>query len=260
MKRIFFNISIKFILIIFLVGSNVYAQNYDVFLLIGQSNMAGRGKLLDVDLKQIKGVWLLNTKGDIEKASNPLNKYSSIRGNLHAQQMSPAYSFGKKLHEVTGRKILLVVNARGGSSIEDWSRGNDKTHFYDEAIRRAREAEKYGKIKAIIWHQGERNSDDPISYLSQLSTFVANLRTDLGSDSIFFVAGEIAQWHKNAIKMNPIIQSIPAIIPYSDYVTSLNASPLKDCSDPHFSRSGCILIGNRYANKVLQYVYGRRKN
>ena len=84
-------------------------SKYDVFLLIGQSNMAGRGKLLEADtLKDIKGVWLLNSEGKPEPARNPLNKYSSIRKSYKMQQMSPGYSFATKVHKATGRKLLLV--------------------------------------------------------------------------------------------------------------------------------------------------------
>ena len=53
---------------------------YDVYLLIGQSNMAGRGTLLPTDtLQPLEGVWLLNAEGQPEPAVAPLNKYSTIR-------------------------------------------------------------------------------------------------------------------------------------------------------------------------------------
>ena len=112
-------------------------KEYDLFLLIGQSNMAGRGTMLPEDTeKPIDGVWLLNDKGEIEPAVNPLNKYSSIRKDLSMQQINPGYGFAKKIHESTGRKILLVVNARGGSSISQWNPDSKNYNFYAEAVRR----------------------------------------------------------------------------------------------------------------------------
>ena len=47
---------------------------YDVYLLIGQSNMAGRGKLLPKDFKEkFKDIYLLNEEGVPVLASQPLN-------------------------------------------------------------------------------------------------------------------------------------------------------------------------------------------
>ena len=56
-------------------------NDYDVYLLIGQSNMAATNKmkLLPSDTTEIiPGVWLLNDKDIPEPAKNPLNRYSSV--------------------------------------------------------------------------------------------------------------------------------------------------------------------------------------
>ena len=59
---------------------------YDVFLLIGQSNMAGRGHMIDGDEEIIdENVFILDEKGEVVPARNPLNIYSSIRKNDTAQ-------------------------------------------------------------------------------------------------------------------------------------------------------------------------------
>ncbi len=237
----------------------VNAQDFDVYLMIGQSNMAGRGSLVSDDLKPMDGVWLLNPEGNIEPASCPMNKYSSIRKGMNMQKMSPSANFGKILHQKTGRNILLVVNARGGSKIGEWKKGNEQTHFYSEAVRRTQEAMKYGKLKGIIWHQGESDSEHPEGYISQLIALVNHFRTDFHNPDLPFVAGEIAQWLQEAKTFNPIIQSVPAVIEHSDYVTSVGAEPLKDYSDPHFNRSGSNLLGKRYAEKILQMVYDINK-
>ena len=50
---------------------NVSAQEneYDVFLLIGQSNMAGRGYMIDGDKEVIhKNVYILDTEGNVVPA------------------------------------------------------------------------------------------------------------------------------------------------------------------------------------------------
>ena len=232
-------------------------QEYDIFLMIGQSNMAGRGKLTEEDFKVIEGVYLLNAENSPEPATNPLNKYSTIRKDLSMQQMSPAYGFAVKLHRETGRKILLIVNARGGSTIEEWSKDNPDKNYYSEAVKRTKEGCKYGVLKAIIWHQGEGNSEDPTDYLSKLSLFVSNLREDFGDNQLPFIAGEIARWWEPyASKFNPVIQSISTVIPCTDYITVEGTKSETDLKDPHFNRESQIIIGERYARKALLMCYG----
>src|SRR5210317_1898849 len=60
------------------------AKDLDIYLLIGQSNMAGRAEIESQDRDTLNGVFLfkkINGK-EWEKATNPLNKYSTIRKDL----------------------------------------------------------------------------------------------------------------------------------------------------------------------------------
>ena len=228
--------------------------DYEVFLLIGQSNMAGRGTLIEGDDQPFNdNVYLLNAIGVPELATNPLNRYSSIKKDV-AQGINPGFSFSKKIAQHTGKKVLLVVNARGGSALYEW-KPNSSTGYYTSTVSRAKKAQKYGKIVAILWHQGESNSGNPDGYLTGLKTVVDALRTDLKIPNAPFIAGEIAEWHSNASKFNPVIQQIATVISNSDWVSSKDCTWLKDSSDPHFSRDGQILLGNRYADKVITYCY-----
>ena len=94
----------KFLLffVIFLEIQNSNAQQIesnkiDFFLCIGQSNMAGRGVLAISDSITTTQLLLFNAKNKWEIAKNPMNKYSNIRKSIRIQQMSPSWSFGKKL-------------------------------------------------------------------------------------------------------------------------------------------------------------------
>lgn len=236
------------------------ANKYDIYLMIGQSNMAGRGRLLAADtLKNIEGVWLLNDKDKPEPARNPLNKYSSIRKKYGMQQMSPGYGFATKVHNKTGRKILLVHNARGGTSISWWLPDSDHANpnYYSEAVRRTRKAMKYGTLRAILWHQGCADSGKALpQYMGRLKTLVENLRRDLKAKDVPFIAGELAYWRKSSVKFNKTIRTISEHIPNSDYVSAEGCGMLKNEKDPHFSREGEVLLGERYADKVLALVYG----
>lgn len=92
-------------------------DGFDIYLLIGQSNCAGRGYMLEQDTTQtLDGVWLLNDHGEPEPAKAPLNRYSNIRKGLSWQMIGPGYSFGKAIHEMTGTiKIDDGACVRGGN-------------------------------------------------------------------------------------------------------------------------------------------------
>lgn len=239
---------------------------YDVFLLIGQSNMAGRGEMLPEDLDPIEGVWLLDDNDRPAPATNPLNRYSTVRKELSLQQISPGYSFSREIAARTGRKVLLVVNALGGSSIGQWSKnaaliqdehsiGYNRRQLYEEILVRAKRARKYGTIKAILWHQGEANASEKLIpyYLPALKKFVEDLRTDLGMPTLPFIAGELGPWREQHVKFNEMLRLLPGSIPYSGYVSAEGCTANPD--NLHFTREAQLLLGERYAERVLEMCY-----
>lgn len=231
-------------------------DDYDVFLLIGQSNMAGRGSLVSGDESVFDpNVFLLDAQDMVVPATNPLNQYSTIRKEV-SQGIGPGFSFSKKIAAATGRKVLLVVNARGGSTVYQWQPGNT-SKYYEEAVRRTKRALRYGKLKGILWHQGEDDRNRASTYMSSLKTLVDALREDLEAPDVPFVAGEIAHWFEGTSEFNNVISGIKDIIDNSDYVSSEGCTWLRDSSDPHFSREGQILLGERYAEKILSMSYGK---
>ena len=240
-----------------------FSDEYDVFLLIGQSNMAGRGYMTEKDKEVFdENVFILNDAGKIVPATNPLNQYSSIRKGMSIQRINPGFSFSKMIARKTGRKILLVVNARGGTTLSQWAKGEGGEGYYEEAVRRTKQAMQYGTLKAILWHQGCGDSKNTDVYLGKLAVFVQNLRTDLGAD-VPFIAGELGQWRSNVAAFNEMIHSISEYIPDSDWVSSKGGVPITtsrsdgkpDMKDPHFDRKSQIILGRRYASKVLVMCY-----
>lgn len=228
----------------------------DLFLFIGQSNMAGRGYITDNYKDNIKNTYLLTPNGDMEPARNPLNKYSTIRKRLDLQGVGPAYSFAKAMTDKTGRPLGLVVNARGGSSINSWMKGA-KDNYYDEALSRIRQAMKFGTLKAIIWHQGESDSNDPSTYMLKLQELIANLRKDLNDTKLPFIVGELAEWRMSGTSeaFNKMLRTVPKHIPYSYCVSSKELVPLINESDPHFSADSQIILGRRYAEAAYNACY-----
>lgn len=235
----------------------VRGKKLDLFLLIGQSNMAGRGPIRQSEMDTLGNVYLFTGTG-WEAAANPLNRYSTVRKSLSIQQVGPGYSFAKELAQCTGRKIGLVVNARGGTRIEWWEKGYSGSHDYDlyeNTVSQMRKAAKYGHLKGIIWHQGEGNQGNSGAYMALLKQLINDLRSDLGRN-VYFVAGELGKWRNSSLKINKVIRSVPLEIENSGYAATDGLTPLRgDSTNPHFDTRSQLILGKRYANRVLVDVY-----
>lgn len=232
--------------IVSLAGTNVFADDNesspaDVFLLIGQSNMAGRAPLEDSDREAVPGVSLLNADGKWEPAQSPLNRFASNRKVLSMQRMGPGDGFIRRLRALRpDRTIGLIVNARGGSRIEEW--GEDQP-YYVNTLKRWKRAGR-PKIAGILWHQGEGNANDP-DYLDKLAKLVARLRSDLNDPAVPFVAGEVY----GDRPVNKLIGKLPETV---DRTAVVSVESLNVFDGVHFDRKGQLTLGARYADAWIR--------
>jgi hypothetical protein len=220
-------------------------EDLHVYLLIGQSNMAGRAPLAPDHGEGVKGCLLLNEQNDWEPARHPLNQYSTIRKGLGMQKLNPGWSFVRAMRKANPKVTIgLVVNARGGSKIEEWTRG---TRFYQDLLKRAKAAQESGTLKGVLWHQGESNSGQPGPYLAKLKDLVENLRNDLEEPNLPFVAGQI----KEGEAINQEIARLPAALPNTGVASSKG---LKTMDRWHFDAPSMITLGERYAVEMLKLL------
>lgn len=233
-------------------------ESMDLFLLIGQSNMAGRAEITSTLRDTLKNVYLFTGDSWIP-AANPINKYSTVRKRLSMQRLGPGYSFAKKLSKCTGKRIGLIVNARGGTAIKWWEKGYSGDHdynLYEEAVKQAKKAQKYGNLKGVLWLQGSGDKREPEKYMPLLKKLVKDLRHDLGGD-FYFLVGEIGKWRQSSIAINRVLRSTPENIKNSGCVFADGLTPLKgDSTNPHFDTRSQLILGQRYADDILDKIYG----
>ena len=226
-------------------------NSMDIFLLIGQSNMAGRAPILLEDKGVIDDCMLLNDKDIWEPAKVPFNRYSTIRKGLGMQKLNPGYGFVKTMLEKgVSSSIGLVVNAKGGSKIAQWKKG---TKFYKDAVRRTKAAMKKGNLVGIIWHQGESDSKDT-NYLGKLKELIANLRKDLGNEKLPFVAGQVfyhAKTKNNTKLINDQLVKLPTQVPFTQCVKS---EGLTTIDNTHFDNRSQKTLGKRYAAAMIKLL------
>jgi hypothetical protein len=232
-------------------------ETLDIYLLIGQSNMAGRAQILAPDFDTLKSVFLFT--GDSahpwEPAVNPLNKHSTIRRELSVQQLGPGYYFAKNLSAADpGRRVGLVVNARGGTSINLWA--PDSTYFKD-AVTRARQAERYGSLRAILWHQGESDVKKYREYPEKIIKLINALRKELKNPCLPFIAGEVAEEKPNRAEFNIMLKETLAKIPFSAVV---GAAGLTTYDSTHFDTRSMRMLGERYADATRKLLHEQKVN
>jgi peptidoglycan/xylan/chitin deacetylase (PgdA/CDA1 family) len=236
------------------IGWNAYGQTMnpsktlDVYLLIGQSNMAGRGAIDSKSQVASDAILMLDKTNNWVLAKDPVHFDKPSAG------VGPAISFAQTM--LQGNKnsqIGLVPCAWGGSPIKVWKPGAKyfENFPYDEAVARAKIAMQKGVLKGILWHQGESDNDPKKAeaYLEKLKALVGNLRRDLNAPNLPFVAGEIGYFNKENY-INEIINKLPAAI---ENTAVVSAKDLTDRGDHlHFDTPSARELGKRYAAAMLK--------
>src|SRR5690606_29866218 len=105
--------------------------------------------------------------------------------------------------------------------------------------------------------EGDNSKAKAAIYMQQLRTLVADLRADLNAPDVPFVAGEVGTWHGRGQGVNPVIDQIAQHISHSGFASAegLTSRNLPK-NDPHFDTVSQRVLGERYADAILQLVYG----
>src|SRR3954469_4618409 len=126
-------------------------KDLHLFLLIGQSNMAGRGTVEPQDQETNPRIFMLNKQNEWELARDPLHfDKPNIAGVGLASEF--ARTLAKRDPQM---KIGLIPCAFGGTSLDQWKPGGK---LYNQALDPAPTAKKSGAIDGILWHQGEADA------------------------------------------------------------------------------------------------------
>lgn len=252
-------------LLLSLLFSWVYApQNFDrathIYILMGQSNMAGRGIITEEYQKlQHDRVIMLNKENEWVLAKHPLHF-----DKPKAVGVGPGLSFGIEMAKVDSEATIgLVPCAVGGTPIRKWLPGayDEATfsHPYDDALLRIKEAMKKGVIKGIIWHQGEGDSkaDSARLYLERLNELIVRIRKEVDNPQLPFIAGELGKYRKSYDSINQELLKLPTKVPYTAVVSSEGLWHKGDGT--HFDSPSATELGRRYAEAMLG-LQNKQKN
>lgn len=213
-------------------------------LLIGQSNMAGRGiieEAIPVDNSHIK----ILRNGRWQKMFRPVNPDRRTSG------VNLGESFAEQYALEHGVDVGLIPCADGGTRIAQWVPGS---LLFDNAVYQARLAMRTSNIVAILWHQGESDSRDDryLTYGENLKVMLTTLRKELGLEDVpvilggmgdyldDYAPGNCAQWRQ----INRELETVAAEVPLCGFVSAAGLLPNSD--NLHFSAKALHEFGLRY--------------
>lgn len=228
-------------------------ENVWVFILAGQSNMAGRGLVEPQDTVPDNRVYTINKQGKIIFAKEPLHFYEPSMAGLDS-----GLSFGKALIKQIPDTIsvLLIPTAVGGSSITQWI--NDSIHREVKLLsnfkQKAALGMRHGVVKGILWHQGESDAKakDAALYQSRLALLFQKFRNIVGNKETSIVIGQLGSYSTNALwsKINEHIKYYVSTDPSTGQVITAD---LKHKGDKvHFNSEAQRIMGERYAKEFMR--------
>lgn len=229
-------------------------EKFHIFLLVGQSNMAGRGKVAEEDRRPHPRVLALNQKNQWVPAVDPLH-FDKPRIVGVGLGRTFGIEIAKAHPDIT---IGLVPCAVGGSPIASWEPGGEHkqtgTHPYDDCLQRAKLALKDGVLAGILWHQGESDASAERAkvYEEKLHALIARFRKEFAAPDVPFIAGQMGQfrpWSDAKKMVDAAHRSLPKQLPHTAFVSS---DGLKHKGDKtHFDAASYRELGRRYAKAFL---------
>lgn len=221
------------------------------FLMIGQSNMAGRGFVNEVEKIQNKDV-LVMRNGRWQPMYVPVNPDRPFSGINLAESFADRYAKEKQV------QVGLIPCADGGTCLDQWAEGS---LLFDHACYMAKLASRTSTIAGVLWHQGEGDCAEeryPL-YETKFTAIMDAFRRELGLYDVPFLLGGLGDYlmHydgspacQNYSYVNEALQQIARKCSMTGYVSAkgLTANP----DNLHFNAKSLREFGLRYYEEFLK--------
>jgi len=264
----------------------------DLWILSGQSNMVGNGRLVDLETPH-ELVHQLNPRYEWQVAEEPLDSLAESYDEAHwgnCGHLAPlwakpgqtptgplegddrvrfrknrqhgaglALTFAKHVVQQTAIPIGLIPCAHGGTSMSEW----------DPALKHEKQKSLYGamlvrleavggKVKGLLWYQGEADMGEATAevYEQKFGDFIKSVRADFSEPELPFYYVQIGRF----VTPNPqgwdqiqeAQRQVEQMLPHVGMVVSVD-QPIDDII--HISGAGLKALGQRMAKRVCHDVY-----
>ena len=228
------------------------------FLLIGQSNAAGRGFFDEAEpldtcndkLKVLKnGRWVTMFR--------PVNPDRFFSGTCFAESFAKAYS---KAHPDV--EVGIIACADGGTTLEQWQVGGV---LFDNAVNCAKLAMRTSKLAGVLWHQGEGdcNAEKYPLYYERFNKIMNAFRSELGIENLPFLLGGLGDYLKdcplsddlkNYVFVNKELERVAADDENCAFVSAVGLGANPD--NLHFNAKALDEFGLRYFDEYQKIAGG----
>jgi hypothetical protein len=242
-----------------------------LFVLAGQSNIAGRGQVPKSGQNTNSRVFVFGNdyhwRIATEPIDDPSNQVDKVSEDPDAG-FSPASAFATSLLERRPDMVVgLIPCAKGGSSIYQWHKSLSENTLYGSCLKRVRAASTMGNVAGILFFQGEADAIAPELYEETVllpdewgDRFVAlvnNWRDDLGLPELPVVFAQIGTHTAPDIFVNWEIvkeQQSSVQMPFCVMITTDDLA-LRDVV--HFTSESYQTIGKRFAKAYVNLIQER---
>ena len=215
------------------------------FLMIGQSNMAGRGNAAEVAPIENSSCYVLRN-GIFRPMHYPVNFDRFFSGLNLCESFADAY---QKENNV---EVGLIPAADGGSSMDQWHEGEI---LFDHACYMAELASRTSEIKGILWHQGEADCSEALysTYEARLTAMIEAMRKRLGMPDVPVLLGGLGDFLKdcplsatlaNYVHVNDALKAVASKVKNVGFVSAEGLGSNSDFL--HFNSAALREFGLRY--------------
>lgn len=221
---------------------------YASFLMIGQSNMAGRGHFTEVEPLSDPRCKMLRM-GRWQPMSEPVNPDRQILNPSWHSGISLGPTFAIDAANYFNASAGLIPCADGGTALREWMPG---TTLFDHAVMMSSLAARSSTLRGILWHQGESDYKSCLDdYERDLAVMFGEFRKTLGEENLPVVIGELSgcMFYEGVEieKVKGFNRRLPAMAARIGNCAVAKAEDLAVQADGvHFSAASQRTLGRRY--------------
>jgi hypothetical protein len=216
------------------------------FLMIGQSNMAGRGYIQDVPVICNERIKMLRN-GLWQMMIEPIHYDRPFTGIGLGASFASMWCNKNEAEE-----IGLIPCAEGASSLDNWAVGGA---LFENAVFQAGLAQRASQLEGILWHQGENdcNPEGVKLYYEKFLAIIEALRERLKVPNIpvivgglgnYLTAGKYGNYFHDYPRINQVLLEFANTQDNCYFVTASDLKPNPD--NIHFNALSQRIFGLRY--------------
>lgn len=242
-----------------------YVGKLQLFILAGQSNMAGVADMPKTALKTHPKIYVFGNDYRWKLAKEPVDSSIDQVDRVSRDNdagFGPSVSFAETLLEQRPAMVIgLIPCAKGGSSIAEWRRNLSDQTLYGSCLKRVRAASPMGNVAGLLYFQGEIDTVDPKEqpgktllpgrWADEFKLLVEHWRRDFNLPELLIVFAQIGtNTEPDRFKHWTVVkaQQRQVQLPFTAMITTDDLA-LEDYV--HFTSESYQTIGQRFAKAYL---------